>query len=76
MVQVKDQIWFCRVCEKRGEIRYEQGANVLKVALEITKAHYAVSPKCPGENVQAANDTTISQDELAAIMVLQHTPPR
>lgn len=68
---MKTQIWFCRVCERRGQVKHEEGADARGVTLQVTGAHAIASPGCPDSNVQVVNDERISPDEASAIAELE-----
>jgi len=68
---MKQQIWFCQRCEKRGEIQYEEGKDALSVSQRIHRQHRESSPGCEDSSVQVVNNDLITDTELLRVMELE-----
>ena len=69
---MKEQIWFCKSCGKRGLVHYEPSEDVWSVVQKVYKAHaQASSGECDFGSVKVVNLSEITNVELEEVYKLE-----
>ena len=67
---MEKQIWFCRVCKKRGSVEMESNEGLCSAIYKLQDAHRATSPDCSNSNIQVVNEGLITPADMAKVMEL------
>jgi len=67
-LKVKQTMWFCEVCSKRGIVHYgRQDSDVISVARQLRAHHRQHSPECKTDDIRVQGPDATAEDTVAVM---------